>query len=209
LFCTLSRGFDYISNANPACSCDYFENFSFALFTPPSRRLSISSMSVKPRSSPSDLSNLLSSWGDWTRQRNWSPMRRTCSCRARPHRLGGCIPPPPAPKPILMPPPNQTLTPAPQMPLMAPLHSSFDPSCVRQNIHTQMSFGAQGREIARQRRLGRNLAPRYLREDELGLCGRQQIVEKYGSCWTRSRRLITVKVLFGLVYMMCWSCSKV
>jgi hypothetical protein len=40
LFCTLSRGLDYISNANPACSCDYFENFSFALFTPPSRRLS-------------------------------------------------------------------------------------------------------------------------------------------------------------------------
>jgi hypothetical protein len=34
LFCTLSRGLDYISNANPACSCDYFENFSFALFTP-------------------------------------------------------------------------------------------------------------------------------------------------------------------------------
>jgi hypothetical protein len=33
-FCTLSRGLDYISNANPACSCDYFENFSFALFTP-------------------------------------------------------------------------------------------------------------------------------------------------------------------------------
>ena len=31
----LSRGLDYISNANPACSCDYFENFSFALFTPP------------------------------------------------------------------------------------------------------------------------------------------------------------------------------
>jgi hypothetical protein len=23
-FCTLSRGLDYISNANPACSCDYF-----------------------------------------------------------------------------------------------------------------------------------------------------------------------------------------
>jgi hypothetical protein len=35
LFCTLSRGLDYISNANSACSCDYFENFSFALFTPP------------------------------------------------------------------------------------------------------------------------------------------------------------------------------
>jgi hypothetical protein len=33
LFCTLSRGLNYISNANPACSCDYFENFSFALFT--------------------------------------------------------------------------------------------------------------------------------------------------------------------------------
>jgi hypothetical protein len=41
LFCTLSHGLDYISNSNPACSCDYFENFSFALFTPPpSRRLS-------------------------------------------------------------------------------------------------------------------------------------------------------------------------
>jgi hypothetical protein len=35
LFCTLSHGLDYISNSNPACSCDYFENFSFALFTPP------------------------------------------------------------------------------------------------------------------------------------------------------------------------------
>jgi hypothetical protein len=23
-FCTLSRELDYISNANPACSCDYF-----------------------------------------------------------------------------------------------------------------------------------------------------------------------------------------
>jgi hypothetical protein len=29
-----SRGLVHISNANPACSCDYFENFSFALFTP-------------------------------------------------------------------------------------------------------------------------------------------------------------------------------
>jgi hypothetical protein len=35
LFSALSRGLVYISNANPACSCDYFENFSFALFTPP------------------------------------------------------------------------------------------------------------------------------------------------------------------------------
>jgi hypothetical protein len=24
LFCTLSHGLIYISNANPACSCDYF-----------------------------------------------------------------------------------------------------------------------------------------------------------------------------------------
>jgi hypothetical protein len=35
LFSTLSRGLVYISNANPACSCVHFVNFSFALFTPP------------------------------------------------------------------------------------------------------------------------------------------------------------------------------
>jgi hypothetical protein len=32
---TPSLGLDYISNANPACSCVIFVNFSFALFTPP------------------------------------------------------------------------------------------------------------------------------------------------------------------------------
>jgi hypothetical protein len=35
LFCTLSRGLDYISNANPACSCDYFLEFQFRPIHPP------------------------------------------------------------------------------------------------------------------------------------------------------------------------------
>jgi hypothetical protein len=40
LFCTLSRGLVYTSNANPACSCDYFCKFQFRPIHPPSRRLS-------------------------------------------------------------------------------------------------------------------------------------------------------------------------
>jgi hypothetical protein len=35
LFCTLSRGLDYISNANPACSCNYFGEFQFCPIHPP------------------------------------------------------------------------------------------------------------------------------------------------------------------------------
>jgi hypothetical protein len=40
LFCTLSRGLVYISNANPACSCVYICKFQFRPIHPPSRRLS-------------------------------------------------------------------------------------------------------------------------------------------------------------------------
>jgi hypothetical protein len=40
LFCALSRGFVYISNANPACSCVYICKFQFRPIHPPSRRLS-------------------------------------------------------------------------------------------------------------------------------------------------------------------------
>jgi hypothetical protein len=40
LFCTLSRGLIYISNANPACSCVYICKFQFRSIHPPSRRLS-------------------------------------------------------------------------------------------------------------------------------------------------------------------------
>jgi hypothetical protein len=40
LFCALSRGLVYISNANPACSCVYICKFQFCPIHPPSRRLS-------------------------------------------------------------------------------------------------------------------------------------------------------------------------
>jgi hypothetical protein len=40
LFCALSRGLDFISNANPACSCVYICKFQFRPIHPPSRRLS-------------------------------------------------------------------------------------------------------------------------------------------------------------------------
>jgi hypothetical protein len=40
LFCALSRGLVYISNANPACSCVYICKFQFRPIHPPSRRLS-------------------------------------------------------------------------------------------------------------------------------------------------------------------------
>jgi hypothetical protein len=41
LFCALSRGLVYISNANPACSCAYICKFQFRpIHPPPSRRLS-------------------------------------------------------------------------------------------------------------------------------------------------------------------------
>jgi hypothetical protein len=40
LFCTLSRGLDYISNANLACSCDSICKFQFRPIHSPSRRLS-------------------------------------------------------------------------------------------------------------------------------------------------------------------------
>jgi hypothetical protein len=40
LFCALSRGLIYISNANPACSCVYICKFQFRPIHPPSRRLS-------------------------------------------------------------------------------------------------------------------------------------------------------------------------
>jgi hypothetical protein len=40
LFCTLSRGLVYISNANPTCSCVYICKFQFCPIHPPSRRLS-------------------------------------------------------------------------------------------------------------------------------------------------------------------------
>jgi hypothetical protein len=41
LFCALSCGLDYISNANPACSCVYICKFQFRpIHPPPSRRLS-------------------------------------------------------------------------------------------------------------------------------------------------------------------------
>jgi hypothetical protein len=39
LFCTLSRELDYISNANPTCSCDKLCKFQFRPIHPP-RRLS-------------------------------------------------------------------------------------------------------------------------------------------------------------------------
>jgi hypothetical protein len=35
LFCSLSRGLVYISNVNPACSCDYFWEFQFRPIHPP------------------------------------------------------------------------------------------------------------------------------------------------------------------------------
>jgi hypothetical protein len=41
LFCPLSRGLVYISNANPACSCVYICIFQFRPIHPPSRRLSV------------------------------------------------------------------------------------------------------------------------------------------------------------------------
>ena len=40
LFCALSHGLVYISNANPACSCVYICKFQFRPIHPPSRRLS-------------------------------------------------------------------------------------------------------------------------------------------------------------------------
>jgi hypothetical protein len=40
LFCALSLGLVYISNANPACSCVYICKFQFRPIHPPSRRLS-------------------------------------------------------------------------------------------------------------------------------------------------------------------------
>jgi hypothetical protein len=40
LFCALSRGLVYISNANLACSCVYICKFQFRPIHPPSRRLS-------------------------------------------------------------------------------------------------------------------------------------------------------------------------
>jgi hypothetical protein len=40
LFCTLSRGLVFISNANPTCSCVYICKFQFRPIHPPSRRLS-------------------------------------------------------------------------------------------------------------------------------------------------------------------------
>jgi hypothetical protein len=46
LFSTLSRGLNYISNANPACSCDYFLRISVSPYSPPSRRLSLRSFTV-------------------------------------------------------------------------------------------------------------------------------------------------------------------
>jgi hypothetical protein len=44
LFCALSRGLVYISNANPACSCVYICKFQFRPIHPPSRRLSVSNL---------------------------------------------------------------------------------------------------------------------------------------------------------------------
>jgi hypothetical protein len=41
LFCALSLGLIYISNANPACSCVYICKFQFRPIHPPSRRLSL------------------------------------------------------------------------------------------------------------------------------------------------------------------------
>jgi hypothetical protein len=41
LFCALSRGLDFISNANPACSCVYICKFQFRPIHPPSRQLSV------------------------------------------------------------------------------------------------------------------------------------------------------------------------
>jgi hypothetical protein len=35
LFCALSRGLNYISNSNPACSCDYICKFQFRPIHPP------------------------------------------------------------------------------------------------------------------------------------------------------------------------------
>jgi hypothetical protein len=40
LFCALSRGLEFISNAKPACSCVYICKFQFRPIHPPSRRLS-------------------------------------------------------------------------------------------------------------------------------------------------------------------------
>jgi hypothetical protein len=54
LFCTLSRGLDYISNANPACSCDYFLLFQFRPIHPPSRRLSYTFRYRKQFDEPND-----------------------------------------------------------------------------------------------------------------------------------------------------------
>ena len=44
LFCTLSRGLVFISNANPACSCVYICKFQFRPIHPPSRRLSVAAV---------------------------------------------------------------------------------------------------------------------------------------------------------------------
>jgi hypothetical protein len=49
LFCSLSRGLVYISNANPTCSCVYICKFQFRPIHPPSRRLSPSPKTGKRR----------------------------------------------------------------------------------------------------------------------------------------------------------------
>jgi hypothetical protein len=49
LFCTLSRGLVYISNASPACSCVYICKFQFRPIHPPSRRLSDTPKGILPR----------------------------------------------------------------------------------------------------------------------------------------------------------------
>jgi hypothetical protein len=49
LFCTLSRGLVYISNANPTCSCVYICKFQFRPIHPPSRRLSGASVAWRTR----------------------------------------------------------------------------------------------------------------------------------------------------------------
>jgi hypothetical protein len=54
LFCTLSLGPDYISNANPACSCDLICKFQIRPIHP-SRRLSIPSSYDRKNASEEDL----------------------------------------------------------------------------------------------------------------------------------------------------------
>jgi hypothetical protein len=46
LFCALSLGLVYISNANPACSCVYICKFQFRPIHPPSRRLSTTKLTM-------------------------------------------------------------------------------------------------------------------------------------------------------------------